>query len=110
MLDSATRSQIVEQIIGAYQSRKSLPLLTKDYPTIEVDDAYAIQQAFISHRLEQGRSVRGYKVGLTSKAMQDMSGSTEPDFSAMTDDLFLPEDTAIDSTRLFRPKSKSPLS
>ena len=103
MLDAATRSQIVTQIIDAYRTRKALPLLTNEHPAIEVADAYAIQQAFVAHRLAQGRSVRGYKVGLTSKAMQEMSGSTEPDFSAMTDDLFLPEDTPIDSAHFFRP-------
>ena len=35
--------------------------------------------------------------------MQEMAGASEPDFSAMTDDMFLPESTPIDSTRLIRP-------
>ena len=103
MLDSATRSQIVANLFGTYRTRQALPLLTKSYPQIEVADAYAIQQAFIAERVEQGRQVRGYKVGLTSKAMQEMSGATEPDFSAMTDDLFLPEDIPIDFGHFFKP-------
>ncbi|MEQ1494889.1 MAG: fumarylacetoacetate hydrolase family protein [Novosphingobium sp.] len=103
MLDAATRSQIVADLFGTYRSRQSLPLLTQTYPAIEVDDAYAIQQAFVAERIKKGRQVRGYKVGLTSKAMQEMSGATEPDFSAMTDDLFLPEDTPIDFARFFKP-------
>jgi len=32
-----------------------------------------------------------------------MAGSTEPDFSAMTDDMFIPEDTPIDMSGLFDP-------
>lgn len=103
MLDAPTRNQIVADLSAAYRTRQALPLLTQTYPQIEVDDAYAIQQAFVAEQVAQGRQVRGYKVGLTSKAMQDMSGATEPDFSAMTDDLFLPEDTAIDFARFFRP-------
>lgn len=103
MLDAATRSQIVADLIETYTTRKALPLLTQSYPQIEVEDAYAIQQDFVAHRLAQGRTVRGYKVGLTSKAMQEMSGTTEPDYSAMTDDLFLPEDTPIDHARFFKP-------
>ena len=103
MLDAATRSQIVADLIETYQTRKALPLLTQSYPQIAMDDAYAIQKAFVEHKLAQGRTVRGYKVGLTSKAMQEMSGATEPDFSAMTDDLFLPEDTALEAARFFRP-------
>jgi 2-keto-4-pentenoate hydratase len=103
MLDGATRDKIVSDIIDAYRTRQALPLLTQTYPGIEMDDAYAIQKAFVEHRVSQGREVRGYKVGLTSKAMQEMSGSTEPDYSAMTDDLFLPEDTPLDAAKFFRP-------
>jgi 2-oxo-hept-3-ene-1,7-dioate hydratase/2-keto-4-pentenoate hydratase len=103
MLDTATRDRILADIIGTYTTRTALPLLTQRYPGIDMDDAYAIQNAFVARRLAEGRQVRGYKVGLTSKAMQEMSGSTEPDFSAMTDDLFLPEDTPIDHARFFRP-------
>jgi 2-keto-4-pentenoate hydratase len=103
MLDTATRSQIVADLIATYQTRTALPLLTQTYPAIEMEDAYAIQKEFVAHRVAEGRQVRGYKVGLTSKAMQEMSGATEPDFSAMTDDLFLPEDTAIAHSRFFRP-------
>lgn len=103
MLDAATRDRILADINGTYRTRTALPLLTQSYPGIDMDDAYAIQQAFIAQRIAEGRQVRGYKVGLTSKAMQEMSGSTEPDFSAMTDDLFLPEATPIDHARFFRP-------
>lgn len=103
MLDPAIRSQIVADLIATYDTRLALPLLTQTYPQIEMEDAYAIQKDFVAQRVAEGRQVRGYKVGLTSKAMQEMSGSTEPDFSAMTDDLFLPEDTAVEAARFFRP-------
>jgi 2-oxo-hept-3-ene-1,7-dioate hydratase/2-keto-4-pentenoate hydratase len=103
MLDAATRDRILAEIIGTYSTRKALPLLTKTYPGIDMDDAYAIQKAFVARQVAQGRSVRGYKVGLTSKVMQESMGSTEPDFSAMTDDLFLPESLPIEHSRFFRP-------
>ncbi|WP_425230815.1 2-keto-4-pentenoate hydratase [Sphingomonas sp.] len=103
MLDQDTRNKVVADLINVYNTRKALPLLTQTYPSIGLDDAYAIQEAFVAHMVANGRTVRGYKVGLTSKAMQEMSGSTEPDFSAMTDDLFLPEDMPIEHQRFFRP-------
>lgn len=103
MLDADTRSQILADIIETYRTRTPLPLLTQTYPAIEIEDAYAIQEAFVAQQVAAGRTIKGYKVGLTSKAMQEMSGSTEPDFSAMTDDLFLPEDTPLEYARFFRP-------
>jgi 2-oxo-hept-3-ene-1,7-dioate hydratase/2-keto-4-pentenoate hydratase len=103
MLDAETRAQIVDALFEVYETRQPIPLLTRTYPEIEVEDSYRIQEAFVARRLKAGAQIKGYKVGLTSKAMQQMSGSTEPDFSAMTDDLFLPEDTPIPMSRLFNP-------
>ncbi len=103
MLDDATRSAIVDDLIEVYSTRRPLPLLTRTYPGIEVEDAYRIQEAFVARRLAEGRRIRGYKVGLTSKAMQAMAGSAEPDFSAMTDDMFFPEDTPVPMAALFDP-------
>lgn len=103
MLDQETRDKILADINQTYVTRKPLPLLTKTYPDIELEDSYRIQEEFIKMRVAEGRSVRGYKVGLTSKAMQEMSGATEPDFSTMTDDLFMPEDTPLDSKQFFFP-------
>jgi 2-keto-4-pentenoate hydratase len=103
MLDAQTRAKILAEINSVYETRQPLPLLTTAYPDIEVADAYAIQQAFIAERIAAGRRIKGYKVGLTSKAMQETMGSTEPDFSTMTDDLFVPEDTPLAMANFFRP-------
>lgn len=103
MLDLKTREKIVDDLFGVYETRKPLPLLTKTYPGIEVEDSYRIQEMFVARQLAAGRRIKGYKVGLTSKAMQEMSGSKEPDFSAMTDDLFFPEDTPIAASHFFDP-------
>jgi 2-oxo-hept-3-ene-1,7-dioate hydratase/2-keto-4-pentenoate hydratase len=103
MLDEATRTKITDDLDGVYKTRKPLPLLTKTYAGITVEDAYKIQEAFVARRVAAGARIKGYKVGLTSKAMQDMAGSSEPDFSAMTDDLFLPEDTPLPMSRFFDP-------
>lgn len=103
MLDTEVRKTITQDILNVYDTRQPLPLLTQTYPDITVEDAYAIQEAFIKHRLSQGRTIRGYKVGLTSKVMQEMSGATEPDYSAMTDDQFLNEDTPLSADLFFNP-------
>ena len=95
MLDEPTRARIADALHEAHRTREPVPRLTGTYPEIEIEDAYRIQEAFIRRRVQAGRKIKGYKVGLTSKPMQQLAGSSEPDFSAMTDDLFLPEDTPI---------------
>lgn len=103
MLDEMTRTEIAEGLLEVYRTGQVMPRLTGAYPGIEVEDSYRIQEAFIRRRLEEGRKIKGYKVGLTSKPMQEMAGASEPDFSAMTDDLFLPEETPIPVSRFFSP-------
>jgi 2-oxo-hept-3-ene-1,7-dioate hydratase len=53
-----------------------------------IDDGYAIQRAWLNKRLAEGRVVRGRKIGLTSRAMQQASQIDEPDFAPLLDDMF----------------------
>jgi 2-keto-4-pentenoate hydratase len=103
MLDNATRTEILEKLVSVYVTRQQLPLLTKTYTGITDEDAYAIQKAFVQRRITAGHRVAGYKVGLTSKAMQEFAGSTEPDFSALIDDMFLFEESDISAGDYFDP-------
>lgn len=103
MLDSTTRLNIAADLMQVFETRKQLPRLTGTYPDMEIQDSYSIQEAFVRRRIAQGCSVRGYKVGLTSKVMQEMAGSDEPDYSAITDDLFLPESTPVPASMFFAP-------
>lgn len=103
MLDQATRERIVDALFDTYRNRKPMPLPSQTWPGIEVEDAYRVQQAFVARKVASGGKVKGYKVGLTSKAMQDFAGTTEPDFSAVTDDFFVPEATPIPMARFFAP-------
>ncbi|MEP2830347.1 fumarylacetoacetate hydrolase family protein [Parvibaculum sp.] len=103
MLGQSDRDEIVARLFETYRTRQPMPLPSKTWPDIEVEDAYRIQQAFVAQKVAQGGKVKGYKVGLTSKAMQEFSGTTEPDFSAVTNDFFVPEATPIPMSRFFAP-------
>jgi len=91
MLNEQQHSDIADEIIRCFRDRTQIGLLTKSHPDIEVEDAYRIQEKVVASFLAQGRRVKGYKIGLTSKPMQEMAGTTEPDFSALLDDMFIDE-------------------
>ena len=57
------------------------------WPDIDVVDAYEIQLLNIRRRLEAGARVNGHKVGLSSKAMQEMMGVDEPDYGHLLSDM-----------------------
>jgi 2-keto-4-pentenoate hydratase len=78
--------------------------LTVDHPQMDVDDAYRIQLLNVERRRSHGRQVRGHKVGLSSKAMQEMMGVGEPDYGHLLDDMFVFEDEQLDLSGLCQPR------
>jgi 2-keto-4-pentenoate hydratase len=91
MLSEEVRQEIAKDIYRCFGDKTQIPLLNTTYPEIEVVDAYRIQEKVIASFLDAGRRIKGYKIGLTSKPMQEMAGTTEPDYSAMLDSMFYPE-------------------
>ena len=71
---------VAADLLAAYATGKTLDPLTTTYPSITVDDSYAIQQRQTESRLQAGARIVGYKVGLTSLAMQQQLGVDQPDF------------------------------
>src|SRR5229473_7454056 len=72
----------------AEQTRQQIRQLSLDHPGITIEDAYAIQKAWIAIKVAEGRVVKGHKIGLTSKAMQGALGIDEPDSGVLLDDMF----------------------
>lgn len=78
--------------------------VTRAFPDVTLDDAYAIQAAWIDLQLAGGAAVTGHKVGLTSRAMQMAMKIDEPDFGALFDYMFLESGTTISASRYLDPK------
>src|ERR1700690_3674873 len=68
-----------ERLQQAEKTKKQIRQLSLEFPGITIADAYAIQKAWIEIKLAEGRTVKGHKIGLTSKAMQSALGIDEPD-------------------------------
>jgi 2-keto-4-pentenoate hydratase len=90
MLSDDVRSTVADALRDAEAARRPIPPLRETWPDIDVVDAYEIQLLNIRRRLQAGAGVRGHKVGLSSKAMQDMMGVDEPDYGHLLTDMELP--------------------
>jgi len=92
--------------------------VTADFPDMTIDDAYACQQAWVDLQIAQGSVIRGHKIGLTSRAMQQAMNIDEPDFGALMDYMFLANGAMLAAADFVDPKLevelafvlKSPLS
>ena len=83
----------------AEKSRQQIRQLSQDFPAITIEDAYAIQTAWIALKLDAGRVIKGHKIGLTSKAMQSALAINEPDSGMLLDDMFFADGGVVPSDR-----------
>ena len=102
-LDEAAASRIAAELEAAEQSRRPRRQLRREFPDITVDDSYAIQAAWMANKQAAGRRVLGRKIGLTSRAMQQAFGISEPDYGTLLDDMFFADGEAIRGDRFIVP-------
>lgn len=88
----------------AERIRVPIAPLTETYAGMSTTDAYKVQQLNVARRVEAGRSVRGHKVGLTAKPMQQLFGVFEPDYGHLLDDMCVFESASVEINRFISPR------
>ena len=91
MLPQDTIAGLARELREARRTRTPLRHFSQRFPEMTIDDGYAIQRAWVALEQADGRVIRGRKIGLTSRAMQQASQITEPDFAPLMDDMFFAE-------------------
>jgi 2-oxo-hept-3-ene-1,7-dioate hydratase len=104
MLSEAIRTQAAQSLIEAEKVRKPIVQLSKTWPQITIDDAYAIQGLVNDMKVAQGSKVIGNKIGLTSKAMQQSSQIDEPDFGVLHDYMRIEDGAKVPLERFIVPR------
>ena len=104
MLAPDTISQLARELYDARKSRTQVRHFSRRYPEMDVADGYAIQRAWVQLELADGRSIKGRKIGLTSRAMQLASQINEPDFAPLMDDMFFEQGSDIAASRFIAPR------
>ena len=75
----------------AENERRQVAMLSQDNPDMTIDDAYMVQLRNIARRVEAGEKIVGMKIGLTSKAMQQLLGVDVPDYGHLLSSMLLLE-------------------
>lgn len=100
MLTPDIHQALVRELHQAEKTLSQVEHFSKRYPAMEMADSYAIQRAWVQIKRDEGRSIMGHKIGLTSRAMQ----ITEPDYGALLDDMLFPEGADIPVQRFILPR------
>jgi 2-oxo-hept-3-ene-1,7-dioate hydratase len=104
MLPSETIAALARQLYDARKTRTQLRHFSKAHPAMTVEDGYAIQREWVRLEIADGRTVRGRKIGLTSRAMQQASQIDEPDYAPLMDDMFFQAGGDIPIERFIAPR------
>ena len=104
MLDRRTIDELARRLDQARKNRAQIRQFSIEFPGITIDDAYAIQKAWVALMVGAGRTIKGHKIGLTSKAMQYSSNINEPDYGALMDDMFFADGSDLPTERFIVPR------
>jgi len=108
-MDPSTIAHYGAALFEAWQRRIPISPIVERVPGLTIEDAYAIQLDFIDRRVKAGEKIIGKKIGVTSKAVQDMLGVYQPDFGMLTDRMCFDEGQVIDLGTLIQPKAEAEL-
>jgi len=90
-----------------YEARRTgIPVepFTDNDPSLGLADGYAVQQHLVRMLLADGDRISGYKVGLTSKPMQQMIGLDSPDYGPVLASTVYPSGAEVPLRRFIQPR------
>lgn len=102
-----TREEIEQAAVAldrAERARRQIGLLSITHPDMTMDDAYAVQAAWMEKKKREGRRVIGRKIGLTSKAMQQALNIDIPDSGILFDDMLFETGGTVPEGRFIQPR------
>ena len=103
----STAERYGEELFAALRERRTVPPLIARSEGLTIDDAYSISLDFLARRTAEGERVVGKKIGVTSKAVQDMLGVHQPDFGFLTDWMHVSGDIDVGAKKLIQPRAEA---
>jgi 2-keto-4-pentenoate hydratase len=100
----ATLEELADDLWRAETERVPIAPPSAVHPSLRLADAYAVQQLNVRRRALAGQVAYGWKVGLTSKPVQDLLGISEPAYGVLLDDMFIEQDDEISHEALIQPR------
>jgi len=73
----------------------------------DIESAYQIQAHNTEYWVDKGRSIAGWKIGLTAKAVQEQLGVDQPDFGVLFSDMLMADDDELPMARMIQPRAEA---
>lgn len=95
MMDEAEANELARRYLAELDNGTQHRSFADDASDQSLDAAYAVQDAFQRLLVERGHKIVGYKVALTSQAMQEFCGVDQPLAGAIFDNVVYPSPATV---------------
>ena len=85
MISDSTAERYASLLLEAEATRTPIDPFSASEPAFSPEDAYRIQDRIASEHIRRGETQIGYKIGVTTKPIQKLFGSDEPDYGVLFD-------------------------
>jgi 2-oxo-3-hexenedioate decarboxylase len=103
-VSSWTIDRAATALLEAEANRVDREPITSEWPGLDLQTAYAIQDETLRRRLERGEILVGVKLGLTSRAKQQRMNVTSPLVAWLTNAMVLPAGDPVPQNSLIHPR------
>lgn len=103
-LSPAVVDELAHVLHEAERNRTQVGQFSLRHPEMTLADGYAIARRWVDLKIAEGQVVRGHKIGLTSRAMQQSSQIDEPDFGVLLDEMFYESGSELPMRRFIEPR------
>jgi 2-oxopent-4-enoate/cis-2-oxohex-4-enoate hydratase len=99
--------QCGDELFDAMRKRQTIRPFTERFDDFTIDDAYHVSLRMVERRVQAGERIIGKKIGVTSKAVQNMLNVYQPDFGYLTDSMAYSEGEEMPISKLLmQPKAE----
>ncbi len=107
-MNQEQRAKYGDELYQALRTGKTIEPFTDRDSEISIDDAYHISLHMLEKRVAGGDKIVGKKIGVTSKAVQDMLNVHQPDFGFLTKEMWFNNKDAISisENKLIQPRAE----
>ncbi len=95
---------VAAELLACEDERRDREPFTDEWPELDLDTGYAVQDRTLQMRLDRGERLIGVKLGLTSRAKQQRMGVHFPFVAWLTDAMVLPVGDPVPQSRLIHPR------
>ena len=97
-------ASLAEYLENAELQARDVPMITIEHPTLDLGDAYAIQDEIWRRKTARGNRIVGFKAGLTSRAKMKQMGVNQPSRGFLADYFAIPDGGDVAVNTMIHPR------